>query len=288
MNHGKAYKRGQIMGVIATFGDRVADIFWATDRERKRLADDTFGFVEKAADRIIEIMQGENVMDAETNKNKARRLVLEAMNLVRENANRTADWADVANDYADEIIEIFEAEKKDSDFVSKYYEMNPEEDDLLDNGTLVVDDMKVLIASPAFRATIKDDMSEEQIYSARRKNRWATVTNSRVSKVSHEAVLVFVAVYEDGTKRKVIERADTAWLVKKDSIPKVEGLQTEYEVFNKEGTCVFKGTIPEVLTWAKKLPETGGKYTNFVVDLVGRYTNTSLTKFVRQHTKDAE
>lgn len=133
----------------------------------------------------------------------------------------------VAEVYAKKIVsDVFGGgmpgvHETESEFVEKYYEMDPETEDLLDNGTLVIPGMKVLIESPSGRQTIYDGMTEDEIAEARVTNRWATVVSSKVHRGGD---LSFIALYDDGVKRKVVEDVQAAWLVKKDSIPRIDSL----------------------------------------------------------------
>lgn len=137
----------------------------------------------------------------------------------------------VAEVYAKKIVsDVFGSgmpgiHETESEFVEKYYEMDPETEDLLDNGTLVVDGMKVLIEEPNMRQHISNNLELTSLDNARKMNRWATVLESKIKrKAEGETTLSFVALYDDGIKRKMIVPVRYAWLVKKDSMPRIDML----------------------------------------------------------------
>jgi len=103
-------------------------------------------------------------------------------------------------------------------FVDKYYEMDPQTEDLLHDSGMLEEDMVVLIADSKYRAHINEVSlsSDENVDHARKFNRWATVTY-RV--VWSDYSVSFVAVYEDGTKRKFHVSQHCAWFVKLNSLP---------------------------------------------------------------------
>lgn len=110
-----------------------------------------------------------------------------------------------------------------SEFVDKYYEMDPATEDVLADGTLVRDDMRVLIESPNMRGLVKNNMGPFDLNHARMWNRWAWVENSHIERnEAGVALLSFVAVYDGGVKRKLVCSASYAWIVKKGSIPPLE------------------------------------------------------------------
>lgn len=104
----------------------------------------------------------------------------------------------------------------------KYYEMNPNSDDMLPDGTYLRDNMIVLIEAFSQRNYIKvvpgpgydKEPTPSQIFLARITNRWGSVSNLKV--VGDQ--ITFVATYEDGTKAKRKHSIHFAWLVKTHSI----------------------------------------------------------------------
>lgn len=162
-------------------------------------------------------------------------------------AVRCADHPDLIN--SDDYLRKYEnvgkpiPSRQISEFVDKYYEMDPETEDVLDNGTLVVDGMKVLIESPDSRAEIYDGMDSSEISQARKQNRWATVEHAKVENQKYNGpMLSFIAVYDDGVKRQRTRTVNHAWIVKKDSIPRIDSI---YSV--PQGVFVFRGAASKVV-----------------------------------------
>jgi hypothetical protein len=117
-------------------------------------------------------------------------------------------------------------------FVPRFYRMDPKTEDLLPSGAELADGMKVLIEDPDERAVIKDDMEDWELDRALVRNRWCEVTY--LSTRSSGTSISFVAVYEDGTKRKREYSARESWFVKKDSIPDpVAAEEKEAKRYNK-------------------------------------------------------
>ena len=115
-------------------------------------------------------------------------------------------------------------------FVDKFYEMDPQFEDLLPDGTYLQDGMVVLVEDSFIRADPSND-NKYEIERARETNRWATVSHIKVMKrwehddmgrvLGESSPLVsFVATYGDGTKKKRSYDASYAWIVKLDSMPK--------------------------------------------------------------------
>lgn len=107
------------------------------------------------------------------------------------------------------------------EFVGRYYDMNPETEDLLPNGTLLKPGMIVLIENPSIRQELSDiplleEFGRSRMDRIRMFNRWGTVQH-----VVEEDRRVFVTVeYVDGTKRILKTGLNEGWYVKKDSLPK--------------------------------------------------------------------
>lgn len=102
-----------------------------------------------------------------------------------------------------------------NDFVSKWYEMNPGDEDLLFSGKYLLDNMIVLMGDPLCRVEVTQELSEEDLEYAKRYNRWAQITS--VSFVSD--YVEFLAHYADGTKKKIATNVRRPWLVKLNSLP---------------------------------------------------------------------
>jgi len=104
-------------------------------------------------------------------------------------------------------------------FVDRFYEMDPEFEDLL-SGRDLKDGMVVLIEDYMLRGDPEHLGSDNRYEQARIRetNRWCTVTNVRLTYGQYPCV-TFFAVYADGTKRKRMYAQEYAWIVKLDSIP---------------------------------------------------------------------
>lgn len=198
---------------------------------------------------IIKLVQGDNKMDQNQLTAMTFRRVKEAIERVA--LSTDPNFGDerittVAEDYANRIVtDVFGGKSKfelrSSQFVDQYYEMDPETEDLLDNGSLVIDGMKVLLEDPQFRTNIHDGMSAYEISGARMTNRWATVEKAKLV----DGNLSFVGVYDDGIKRKVVREIRLAWLVKKDSIPRIDSLM------NLEGMCLDEMPTAKMVAFLK-------------------------------------
>lgn len=176
-------------------------------------------------------------------------LVTQAIELGQTNPH--SDLSEAARSYASEIVENFDSSTEQTEFVDKYYEMDPETEDVLHNGTLVVDDMKVLVESPMHREVIHENMDSANIYNAKTKNRWATVEQSKVALHGNQHVLTFIAVYDDGVKRKIVHGVEFAWLVKKDSIPRTDYI---LRVTPEGAYSTFNGRTKKVVEFLKDIP----------------------------------
>lgn len=96
-----------------------------------------------------------------------------------------------------------------SQFVDKYFQMDPEQHDVLFDGTEMQDGMVVLYENPRGRVDMNEVLDEESLELARRRNRWALVSKVRVSSDRVE----FLAEYHDGSKKKINESKDVSWIV---------------------------------------------------------------------------
>lgn len=116
-------------------------------------------------------------------------------------------------------------------FVDKYYDMDPQFEDLLPDGTYLQDGMVVLLEDSMLRADPSRAENVHEIERAKEANRWATVSHVKVTKrwahnehgdaLGETSPLVsFVATYGDGTKKKRSYDASYAWIVKLDSMSK--------------------------------------------------------------------
>lgn len=125
-----------------------------------------------------------------------------------------------------------EADIGATEYVSKYYEMDPEFEDVVFSGNDLVNGMIVLAEDPIARADDlnEDEATDREISELRMRNRWATVTDLTVTSDQTR----FVAVYSDGTKRKRTLGTSHAWLVKKDSMPQ-QGDDDSYDTTTQPG-----------------------------------------------------
>jgi hypothetical protein len=104
-----------------------------------------------------------------------------------------------------------------TEWVPKYYTMDPATEDLLFDGTHLRTGMIVLYENDLERVDIeriKESMRPVEQSMADKWNRWCRVDNPKVN----EGSLEFVGVYGDGTKRKFNVDVDKAWFVKKSTI----------------------------------------------------------------------
>lgn len=116
-----------------------------------------------------------------------------------------------------------------TNLVDKWYEMNPETEDVLPSGRHLIPGMVVLIESPQGRMdlTTWQTWSKADLRNARMWNRWATVAE-QPQIVGNGHTISFIAEYEDGSKMQYTTAVQYAWLVKKDSRPDLDKLFTEF------------------------------------------------------------
>jgi|SRR5215204_4998258 len=113
-------------------------------------------------------------------------------------------------------------------FVDKYYEMNPGEEDLLPDGSFLVDGMRVLFGDPSLRIDVYEEMSPKDLENARKFNRWCTISYI----IQGREEVSFIARYDDGTKKKIMIGGIYPWFVKIDTIPDSHK-QTESNAFGQ-------------------------------------------------------
>lgn len=117
-------------------------------------------------------------------------------------------------------------------YVSKFYEMNPEDDELLPSGVDLRDGMIVLLEDTLVRGNWETgrELGPYEIERVKECNRWCEVSHITIRRrfehdemgavIAESSPLVsFVATYPDGTKKKRNYDAAYAWLVKRISIP---------------------------------------------------------------------
>jgi hypothetical protein len=226
-------------------------------------ANKTYGL--SITNRIIDTIQGDTQMTKSTLSAMIFRRVKEAVTWAAVSGGGGSDdrITEVVEDCTSRIInDAFggktPAEIQVEGLVDAFYEMDPETEDVLSNGTLVVDGMKVLIESPSNRTIVHDQLSDTGLYEARRDNSWCKVENSAIE----GAYVTFVGVYEDGVKRKRTVAKSEAWIVKKDTIPRVDGI---YYLPTEE--IQFTGIPDQVVDALRSLPlNTWEKYLVHVGD----------------------
>jgi hypothetical protein len=163
----------------------------------------------------------------------------------------------------EEIVEMFPEETEGQpEFVDQFYLMDPVDEDVLHNGTLVIDGMKVLIESPTYREKIHPNMSAGDTYDALKNNRWATVTESKI--VDHGNginSLAFVGVYDDGVKMKIDQPVNLAWIVKKDSIPRIDSVLGSSFFGGRPDSVLYSDTTANIVRDMKSTsPEERRRY----------------------------
>lgn len=167
-------------------------------------------------------------------RQKVMELVAKAM-IKQDTATYHGDTSGMANvgiEITDEIMKLFEGVEPTSvpaidtsACVPRHYEMDPETEDLLSSGRKLWNGAVVLAEDPNSRASDLPNHREaypHEISNVREKNRWASISEIefQMDKQTGKKIVLFVATYSDGTKRKRWTSANHAWLVKKDSIPK--------------------------------------------------------------------
>ena len=231
------------------------------------------------ANDIVKLVQGDKKMDKNRFSAMVYRRVIEAMNKAEDGAINGYGEGPQASDIAEEtssriVNDVFGGKiPPKSEFVDQYYEMDPETEDVLHNGTLVKDGMKILLEDPFLRERIKADMSATATSIARMSNRWCTVEGSTITvDPSGRSFLAFVAVYEDGVKRKRTIPAGLAWIVKTDSVPRIDRIVDA-------GGFVREGTIGEILKDLKGFEDDTLAY--FSVEIGGTDIVISACQYLR-------
>lgn len=144
-------------------------------------------------------------------------------------------------EYADKVMAHVEMVKS---LVPKFYEMDPKTEDLLFDGTRLLNGMKVLIDNNDVRVrAIESDLEEDwQITKAKKYNRWCTIEEIRYA----QHFIHFVGVYDDGSKAKWSEPISLSWYIKKDSIPTAEKEKAEDEKLVADMATIIREGMAEV------------------------------------------
>jgi hypothetical protein len=111
-------------------------------------------------------------------------------------------------------------------FVDKFYEMNPETEELFPSGAYLKDGMVVLLSNFEMRVLTTDWLSTSQYDRAKEVNRWCKVRDIRIT----SGLVAFVGEYEDGTMRLRQHPVGLGWLVKHDSMLTIPPEEFKYSV----------------------------------------------------------
>jgi hypothetical protein len=104
--------------------------------------------------------------------------------------------------------------------VDKFYQMNPEEDGILFDGSYIKSGMRILIESHRSRINIASEiMTNYEYVEALEMNRWCEVGKVGVFNRSGVHLVEFLALYDDGTVIKRKYAIEHAWYVKKATSP---------------------------------------------------------------------
>lgn len=127
----------------------------------------------------------------------------------------------------EEILMSFEDGNKpmpkifDDSFTHKFYQMDPNTEDMIPNGRYLVKGMKVLTANPDNKIDLKKfinmsfDIDDRSMHVAQTSNRWCTVSN--IGFIGD--VVSFIGTYEDGTKMARQAYVIEPWYVKSETMP---------------------------------------------------------------------
>lgn len=128
-----------------------------------------------------------------------------------------------SNEYFEVVQAVEFAPETTEKYVPKFYQMDPETEDVFPNGSFLSNGMKVLLEDPAKRTKVDGDLEDWQEARALEDNRWCVVERLVVLGTQ----VTFVGVYEDGTKRTRRLEMSNSWIVKIDSIGDAANLATK-------------------------------------------------------------
>lgn len=123
-------------------------------------------------------------------------------------------------------------------FVDKYYETDSSTEDILFDGSDLYNGMNVLIEDREERQEILSEMTASMIDRAKERNCWAVISNVTWKGDS----VSFIATYSDGSKRKRRHSIESAWLIKKDVVERIEETDSDGKKFEEISGWV-KGTL---------------------------------------------
>lgn len=147
-------------------------------------------------------------------------------------------------------------------FEDKYYQMDPRTEDLLYDGSGLIEGMVVLIESPDQRVDVDEELIGVRLERAMRYNRWALVTHIELN----EALVEFIAVYQDGSKKKISVDRSWGWYFKIS--------QLDVELEDEADIRASEMLEPKVVGTAKVVEDlsTGGVHIDFEVDAPKAWT----------------
>lgn len=135
-------------------------------------------------------------------------------------------------DYEIAVIPAPENLQPNFDLVDKYYQMDPEMDDLIYGGQLR-NNMRVLVEDPNHRDELNCEgqypVASHRLVTRMRWNRWTRVTQLE----REDNRICFVGLYLDGTKSSFVSNLKQGWYVKKDSIPTKDEKYEECELWDE-------------------------------------------------------
>lgn len=108
--------------------------------------------------------------------------------------------------------------------VPKYFEMDPQTDDLVPSAMHLVSGVIVLAESDDLRVAWAPfiPLIGESLARAQKYNRWCRIENLKIEGDE----MSFIGVYHDGTKRFWTGSVNTAWYIKIDSFPDANSFMT--------------------------------------------------------------
>lgn len=114
--------------------------------------------------------------------------------------------------------------RQNDEFEAKFYQMDPEVDRLLFDGTRLRNGMWVMIAEPDMRVETEAPITPvggAYAY-ARKYNRWTEVSELEVQYFDGERMVAFIGTYDDGTQSKFRVDLNYSWWVKLHSLEGID------------------------------------------------------------------
>lgn len=153
----------------------------------------------------------------------------------------------------EQLLKAFQEEKiLPLAFVEQNYEMNPETEELLKDGSYLRDGMIILDAQPNRRAsTTRDEEGEIPNWIRERileRNRWFVISDVDIS--TKYGTVQFTSTFADGRRRRSERPLNIAWLVKSKTAPKHKRFAAVLELVNqameeqRAGSLVNDSEIP--------------------------------------------